>query len=88
VRFPVGFGGVEHGADLVEQRGRQRVQLLGPVERVNADAALLLVEQDERQGAYPFTAPAVRPATNWRCRKKKTSISGSDTMTELAINSP
>lgn len=36
----------------------------------------------------PFTAPAVSPATKYRCRPKNTAITGSETMTEEAMNSP
>ncbi len=38
--------------------------------------------------AHPLTAPAVRPATNWRCRKKNTATTGSEIITEEAISSP
>ena len=74
----------------VHERCRQRVHLGRTVED-NADDARLdaFVQQDPFfHSAHPFTAPAVRPATNWRCRRKKIATTGSEISTELAISSP
>ena len=71
------------------QRVVQRVQLLRPVQRQHADPRLRPLQQHQRLAhAHPFTAPAVSPATNWRCRKKNTATTGSEIITDDAISSP
>jgi hypothetical protein len=61
----VGGDRVEMGIEGVDHRGRKHIQLVWPIEDETYDAWLNVLPQDRSHAhGHPFTAPAVRPATN------------------------